>query len=191
MPFLSYSLVFPYIYLPSSPIDTPTPTRFPVPNHRHMSRTCHLTWRLWRHRNLCHRNIPSFLHISKILQNVFYTHFRVFWICCCKDNKKKRNSPIWPKIIRPFGQKSFTHLTKIRSGIWLFTVLTYYSHFLLTNLPPDISSVVYSLAPHSWWDCDRNCPLSQGYIPVTYYSQLKFPLFIGFIKRHSSIKTCQ
>ena len=36
-------------------------------------------------------------------------------------------------------------------------------------------------------------PLSQlhaGYIPVTYYSQLKIPLFIGTFKRHSSIETC-
>ncbi len=35
----------------------------------------------------------------------------------------------------------------------------------------------------------RPSQLHAGYIPVTYYPQLKSPLFIGTIKRRSSIKT--
>ena len=74
----------------------------------------------------------------------------------------------------------YKRIRKCPNFLWTICASLHILHILFA-FPPNTSAIT------------DNIPLSQlhvGYIPVTYFSQLKIPLFIGSIKRRSSIKTC-
>ena len=63
---------------------------------------------------------PANLRCSRLSATLFLYIFSISFHHhdCCKNTNNLSNSPIWPKTVRPFGQKLFAHLTNIYSSVW-------------------------------------------------------------------------